>query len=391
MKLHLTFLLFISLLSTAYTQNKEVLKALQELDAEFDSCFAWWAKIYDPKSGGFFYSLSAKNSNGKYAPWFESAAKGINVMQWSGLLESAPQAYKSKAIKYFQSLQEKETGFFRDSFYGRQYTENRLNRALGMCTGSLAKLNAKALYKLPHENIENNQEAQKHYAHLKSEEALLKWLKALTWNSRVWTAGARTLTLSKSLSFLPEDEKKKLLPVVEKFVSAQQTKDGFLGTVKDGWYSRLSGTYKAFSFFEKNGLTIPNVEQLKKTVLKHFKKQKYSSLIVLYNTVNILSIIERQTNNFTIEEKVWIIKQTKKILSGFHAKDGGFLTNKGKPSPNAKDIILAKRVLEGNTNSTGLAHKIRDILYTMVSGKSSPHPHPKGHIYIEGLKSYFNN
>ncbi|MCM8531928.1 MAG: hypothetical protein NE330_12255 [Lentisphaeraceae bacterium] len=379
-------LLTFKLSSIADLKESQLKAELDIFDKHFENTFSWWLKLYDVKSGGFYYSLSAKNSNGKFAPWFESTTKALNVLTWSNVLDQAPQGFKKNLIQYYQSLQEKDTGFFRDSFYGKQYTPNRLNRALGMSTSSLKLLAASPLYPLPSEKGSENTEAQEHFAHLKSEEAMLKWLKALTWNTRVWTAGSRINTLPTGLKTLEVSKKKQLLKLIEQFINNIQTADGFVGTEKDKWDSRLSGTYKVFSFYHKNGLKIPNIAALKTTVLKHFQNSEYTNLIVLYNTINILTIIDQQDNSFSINDKAKIIQQASMILNNFHAKDGGFMTRVNMPAPKAVNITLGKKVIEGNTNSTGLAHKIRLLLYTLATGKPGPFDHPKAAIFIKGLE-----
>ncbi|MCM8536282.1 MAG: hypothetical protein NE334_10125 [Lentisphaeraceae bacterium] len=51
-----------------------------------------------------------------------------------------------------------------------------------------------------------------------------------------------------------------------------------------------------------------------------------------------------------------------------------------------KNLTLGKAVIEGNTNSTGLAHKIRLLLYSLATGEPGPFKHAKAMVFVEGLQ-----
>ncbi|MDA8746074.1 hypothetical protein N9N28_15730 [Rubripirellula amarantea] len=137
-------LLFSSIVvSAAYAEvageaglDEQLQIALDEFDHEFDGSFAWWGKVYDPQSGGFFYSISSKHSD-QYGPFIEATAKAIHVLDWTGMMEQTSPAFRTGVIHYFQSRQDPETGFFRDPDYENQYSHNMLTRALGMSLGAL--------------------------------------------------------------------------------------------------------------------------------------------------------------------------------------------------------------------------------------------------------------
>lgn len=90
--------------------------ALIELDKQFDSCYTWWGKVYDPLSGGCYYSLSGKalreNGNRQFGPDIEATSKLVNVLQWSAALEACPQSFKDGIIQYMQDRQDPKSGFF---------------------------------------------------------------------------------------------------------------------------------------------------------------------------------------------------------------------------------------------------------------------------------------
>ena len=358
--------------------------ALTDLDQQFDSCYAWWGKVYDPQSGGCYYSLSGKalreNGNKNFGPDIEATSKLVNVLHWSGILEQTPQAFKDGIIQYMQQRQDPESGFFRDPKFAKDYTAKTLNRAVGMAAGSIEKCGGSPKHPLPLERVADNEEAAQHFAHLKNVETLRTWLTTLPWEKRIWTAGSTIRTQSGTFKELEEPRRSQLLDELERFLTTKQHSDGYYGHPKDDhWWSRLSGTYKAVSMLEANDRPVPMVETLIQTVMQDLRQRTYTNLIVLYNTANILAILNRNGGNFPLEQRIEIIERATAILKQFKHSDGGFLTDTTRARPSANGKLLGKKgVMESNTNSTGLAHKTRGLLIEIVSAQQAPYPHPAG-------------
>jgi hypothetical protein len=364
---------------------------LDALDREFDECFAWWGKVYDPDSGGCFYALSGKRAaaGGEegFGPDIEASSKLVRVLEWTGLINECPESFKKGMIRYMQERQDPESGFFRDPQHKDSYTHRTLSRATGMARNSLDKLGAEPLYPLPFERVEENAEAAEHYAHVESPEALVKWLEDLPWQSRVWTAGSHVLGLAGELNRLPEPQRSELLEVAARFVAAQQHSNGFFGTADDHWTSKLSGTYKIASFFDKCGLDVPRSKELAQTVVEHLFSNDYRNSIVLYNTANVLNILHGRGADFSLEQRLDIVARCTEILHTMRASDGGFVTHRDHPSPEANGKLLAKNVVESNTNATGLMHKTRMLLIELLTGKPGPHGHARGGDLVQALRS----
>ncbi|TWU31143.1 hypothetical protein [Novipirellula artificiosorum] len=206
--------------------EKELEEALRELDYQFDRCFAWWGEVYDPESGGFFYSISSKR-NPHYGPFIEATAKAIHVLEWTGMMQQTSPKFRAGVIRYFQSRQNMETGFFRD----------------------------------------------------------------------------------------PD----------------------------------------------------------------------YQNTIVLYNTANLLNIIQCNGETFNLELRIKIVQRSTEILSTMHAQNGGFVTQIGKASPSQNGIRLADDVLESNTNATGLAHKARNLLIQLATGKDESYLYRYSDDFLKAL------
>jgi hypothetical protein len=179
-----------------------------------------------------------------------------------------------------QSRQDPKSGFFRDPEFAKDYSDNTLNRAIGMAAGAMRRCGGEALYPVPLERIEDSPEAAKHYAYLASAETLTAWLDQLPWERRIWTVGGTVLAQSSVFKTMEEPRRTQLLKVFADYLTSKQADDGYYGK-NDSWFSRLSGTYKLISFLESNGLTIPKIPELSASTLKHLQSTPYDNLIVL--------------------------------------------------------------------------------------------------------------
>lgn len=223
---------------------------------------------------------------------------------------------------------------------------------------------------------------------MQSPETLRKWLNALPWESRVWTCGARILTQAKNFNSMEEPFKTEMLKEINTFLLSKQNANGMFGSQEDNWYSILSGSYKIVSFMNSVGLSIPNIEPMRETVLRYLKTKKYNNLIVLYNTGNILDLIQQSSTPFTEQQRVEIIELFINNLNLLHAPDGGFLTNIDSNSHRAHGFILAEDVVEGDTNATSLAHKLRMILHAFANNEERKDvKHPNSFILVDYLNA----
>lgn len=362
--------------------------AASDLDRVFDASFAWWGQVYDASSGACFYGLSARQASAidpRFGPDIESTQKLVAVLEWTGLLDASPDSFRRGVVGYLRGRQEADSGFFRDPQHAGSYNPNSLQRATGMAAGTLRRCGAKPRFPLPGERVGQNADAAEHFAFLASPESLRGWLRDLPWDGAVWTAGARLRTHAGTFRELEASRREALLDAVERFVADRQRPDGFFGGDGDAWYSRLSGTYKVAAFLDMNGRTIPRRAEMAATLRGHLQDREYRNTIVLYNTVNLLHILQRNGVAFAAPERVALVGRCTDVLRTLRGPDGGFVTQRDVPSPTSNGRLLGREIVESDTNATGLAHKTRGLLIEFLTGRPFPHPHPRGVVLLEAL------
>ena len=124
-----------------------------------DNVVSWFANLYDPVTGGFYYSNSARNTIG-FLPDAESTSQALNFLKSSGMTEDVnrniaeaiPEWMKNQIICFLKSLQDPKTGYF----YHPQWTVDSVNsnvsrrsRDMNQATGILEALGSAPTYNAP--------------------------------------------------------------------------------------------------------------------------------------------------------------------------------------------------------------------------------------------------
>ncbi|GHC13320.1 hypothetical protein [Cerasicoccus arenae] len=132
--------------------NTEIDDSLGELESLYKGVLPWVARLYDPKSGGFYESIGLREGKEPrdFGPDIQATHFAFSLIRSSDLLASMPPEVKGKLILYFQSRQNPETGYFSDPDYPDMLDNQRIMaRALSFSVASLRSLGAAPLYPLP--------------------------------------------------------------------------------------------------------------------------------------------------------------------------------------------------------------------------------------------------
>ena len=118
----------------------------------------WLADLYDPESGGFYYSNSARNNEG-FLPDIETTAQAIDLLRLSGCFDeygknpskALPEWFKAKLIAFVKGLQD-PNGYFYHPQWTHEMVDNRVSRRSRDLTKGLdllTSLGAKPTYNTP--------------------------------------------------------------------------------------------------------------------------------------------------------------------------------------------------------------------------------------------------
>ena len=97
-----------------------------------DSIPAWLGGLYDHKTGGFYYSNSARD-NEQFLPDIESTNQALNLLLNSGMIDSfdrLPKAMRDKMAEYVCSLLDPDDGYIYHPQWGKDIVDSRRGRDL---------------------------------------------------------------------------------------------------------------------------------------------------------------------------------------------------------------------------------------------------------------------
>ena len=151
---------------TCYNKAREVIGdegvlALKEYMTLYDErLYLWAASLWDTDRGGFYYSTSARDTEG-FLPDIESTVQMMRFIYNSGLYEgrgeyygdSTPDFMKEKLVSFAQSLIDPEDGYVYHPQWGYNIKVSRRGRDLGWTVSMLRQFEVEPKYKTALERL----------------------------------------------------------------------------------------------------------------------------------------------------------------------------------------------------------------------------------------------
>ena len=132
-----------------------IVKELKKLNEFFgDGILEWLAELYDPESGGFYYSVSARDNEG-FLPDVESTLSALESPQTFGAANGKswhdlwPDWLKKKIGDFVYEMQDEDGYFYHKQWPKSDCTELRNARTLGVCVKLLDFAGRKPKYSVP--------------------------------------------------------------------------------------------------------------------------------------------------------------------------------------------------------------------------------------------------
>lgn len=316
-----------------------------------DDMIRWFAGLYDPKIGGYYYSESARDTeytmrNDKrydLLPDAESTYQAMSVFYLSGLMESKgndrrqaiPEWMQEGIIKFIKSLQDPETGFFYHPQWGKEFTDChvlRRARDLSWCTSLLTDFGSAPTYDAPNgtkgdgiaydgtrvANItpcaaksESSEEVDTAYypPHLENAETFMQYLLKVEAERKGDFYGTGSQLTSESPQFVARDvqlakEGKdfRLMDIVCDWLDTKQSPE-------TGFWTSINGLLKVSGIYVRAKREIPRAELAVESALAFILSDKPAgSIVELYNPWhaigNVIGTVRAYGKEAVIDGKV---------------------------------------------------------------------------------------
>ena len=291
-----------------------------------DDQLEYFYNLYDPRTGGFYYSISSRDAEGM-TPFAEGTYFVISALRTGGM--ELPEWYKEKVADWIASHQDPLDGFFYEELWGKITAENpgaRLYRDLNYSKNILDIAGRAPLYALPTERIKSGEVSSTLPDYLKSEERMLEYLDSLDWSAKaIWSTGQKLSTARSLIRAAGLEE-----PVRNYIASKQNQKTGLWGDGL-GWMN-TNGAMKLSCYFCNTGMTFPNPELAIESVKELYSGDTPpSSATMIWNPFVLLSRIigyagerEGELRELLLKEGADIVNRAIDCAMLLKRVDGGF-------------------------------------------------------------------
>lgn len=352
------------------THDKETYEAFCELQSLYtDGIYKWYASLWEPKIGGFYYSISARDNDG-FLPDIESTAQLLGYVEELGLVPNLidlPDGMKKKLIAFLQGLQDKDDGYFYHPQWGKNVNESRKARDMSNAINTLKKLGSSPLYPTALDRIAKasaektaNAEESTIPAFLRSADALKEYLESFKINENSYLAGHKTTSISAQIKAAG------LSDVCGEFLDSTQHENGLWEN--ELTYRASNGLMKISCAYTTLGRPFPNLQKAFDSAIDVAAGDiPVTALVDVFNPpFTLLNLLEnmkltgddenyKKAKSRLRERGAELLRATKKKVEVFAKPDGSFSYLPKASSSTSQGCKASLGVDEGDVNATSLA------------------------------------
>jgi len=345
------------------SRGREIADAAKELSDLFeDGYYLWLARLYD-KSGGFYYSDSARDNDG-FLPDIESTCQAAGILSSLGIarLSELPPQMKEEMLGFAKGLEDEGDGYFYHPQWGKDITLSRKGRDLDSATSVIRQLGGKPDYPTALERISSSDKgADDVPEYLRSKDAFLKWLVDLDLPSDSYPKGHILDSLSSQIKAAG------LSDVCVDFLNSLQYPETGLWE-KEHTYASANGMLKISTVYPRFERAFPNILNAARTQIETALFEEPAMAIVnIYNPWVALGIfldnaekfysadIQKKLRDTVTEAAPVLLRATKRKLELFKKPDGSFSYFHNCSAPISQGAKASLGVYEGDVNASALA------------------------------------
>lgn len=365
------------------------------------SAVEWYAELYDPKIGGYYYSNSARDNKyveynkKKYRllPDLESTSQAMGVIGLShmadkfngNIAQALPEWMKEKMVYFVKNMQDEKSGYFYHPQWGKELTDkwiNRRGRDLTCATRILNRYGETPLYKTPLEDRSKDKKSEKASTapHLKDKDSFQIYLNSLEFDVQnahsAYKVGSvlesqATELVARDKELQKEGADYRLLSILKEWLDARFNSENGTWTKAPLCHDSCNGILKICNAYARAGLTLPDPIKSLETVMEciTLKDEPLHICCILnpwYAMSTLIGCIRAYGSNdggaskllSEIRERVYpklpeMINKTANNLKLFVKPDGSFSFFKNRSADLSQDMPVAiPKTNEGDVNST---------------------------------------
>lgn len=317
----------------------------------------------------------------------QSTAKGLHVLDRISALEDAvPVESRAATVTYIQSLQDPETGFFRDPLFEEVFPRRDDPQELLKLRRANAKWGKLALNRLgseptyPFYSTGSGGEPEP--------DSVLAMIKNGDW-SQPWGIGSHAAQAVRELFFLADNGREEYFPYVKEgmeiILSHQNPETGMWGGTDVPLHQAISGALKVIGCFQFSlGFTFPYLDKLADSCIRHHADRSFyaesGSHCIPRNAAEMAIVCLLHSDYRKQELLETIASIAEYYYETYHMPDGGFSASPGGTEAYGWNGTILSPVSEtprssmSGTNGSGILGLIAEALGWDSLGIASTHP-----------------
>ena len=373
---------------TCYSKAREVIGdegvlALKEYMTLYDErLYLWAASLWDTDRGGFYYSTSARDTEG-FLPDIESTVQMMRFIYNSGLYEgrgeyygdATPDFMRAKLVSFAQSLIDPEDGYAYHPQWGYNIKVSRRGRDLNWTVSMLRQFEVEPKYKTALERLSEQGKCEEKNTllpeHLTSPQKFKEYLKQFEdpenkYCIYKWSYGLGNHLSSQTMQIKAAGEE--YANILFEWIERFQREDN--GLFEEGvCYKSLNGLMKIVLIYTSFGRPFPNaIKALESTIevisgdeIPRWVCCYYNPWITLHNLFNNVRKFDDAEKAAELEAQVqknaaYLIRNTYNKSAVFKKPDGAFSYYPETSIASSQGAPVALVGLpEGDVNATTIA------------------------------------
>lgn len=353
----------------------------------------WLASLYDAPSGGFYYSLSARD-NEPFRPDLESTYQAMYLLESGGMFgegrvpeEIMPKPIADGFLRFALSLQDERDGYFYHPHIGKNITVSRKSRDLMWARGLIGKFGDRPLYPYPDERIRAQAEKTEREStsekptepsaieeRYTSPEKFREYLDSLDIDQNGWGAGNTLVSQSRQIVAAGFYEM-----TVDFLAEHQNPETGLWG--EGLGYANTNAAMKISGFFSPKYKSYPMLDKMVESVIHIVKNEGIP--IYITDVWNPIVAINQARASYTeipssIRETITaslpeVIRLSVDNARLFKKSDGAFGYNRLTGQKTSQGVVVSTGANESDINATLAACvSMRGSLYALAERKREP-------------------
>lgn len=375
-------------LSTFYKEleashGKEIAEATADLFSIYtDGIYKWLAGLWDRDIGGFYYSNSARDNDG-FLPDIESTAQALGHLEGAGIVSNMmeyPKSMRDKVVKFLQSKQDPDDGYFYHPQWGKEIGTSRRARDMNNALGVIKDFGATPLYtpacdRIREQMANNSADAENSTVpeHLRSKAAFVEYLEGLGINKNSYSVGHRIGAQAAEIIAAG------LRDTAYEFLNSTQRENGLWEDTLT--YGASNGLMKISCAYRSLKGVLPRMDKAfdASVEIALSDADMYQGITCVYNPpFTILNLLETMkdigdTDAYERSKKKLrdkapaLLRVTKEKVSKFAEPDGSFSYCVGHPAITSQGVhVCVPKLPESDVNANSLASGSRTRLLRVL-------------------------